>query len=488
MRKTILIIIAAVLGSAICGNKLYSQITQKTFWYGIQLRGTAATGDVLPFWLYANKRATVDAYSPGAAAILDFHKRLVDDTGFDYGFGATFLARYSEHETLTLNQLYGMISYGAFQLKGGRFYEHIGDVFTPLSMGSLALSPNAVPVPKIKIGIFEYTPVPLTNGYVEIKGAIAHGWLGDHRRFQNAWLHEKYIYLRFGSDFAFRPYIGLVHEATWGGYVNSGAGFDAPDSFSDFWRIFFARSGDEHALPAGRVYVLGNHLGIWDTGFYLTVANIDFTVYRQFIYDDKDGLLFERLRDGLLGVSVELPGEKQKIVTAFLWEYLNTKWQGGPECPGKGRGGPGGCENYYNNIAYRTGWSYLGRTLGNPLFLPVNAPGITAPSRTIGITNNRIISHHFGLMGSLSPTVDYKLMATWSQNYGIYKREDILHLSPNEFQNIPEQWSFLANFTYQPEDYSIVRLNLSLAADVGDLYENTFGILFGIQLLGTSSF
>src|SRR5699024_6824988 len=147
--------------------------------------------------------------------------------------------------------------------------------------------------------------------------------------------------------------------------------YDAPDSFKDFWRVFLALSGDKRALPSGQIYVLGDHRGIWDTGFNLTLSDIKFTVYRQFIYDDKDGLLFERLRDGLLGVSAELPGKKQQIVTAFLWEYLNTKWQGGPACPGNERGGPGGCENYYNNSVYRTGWAYLGKTIGNPLFLTV---------------------------------------------------------------------------------------------------------------------
>src|SRR5699024_9922855 len=144
---------------------------------------------------------------------------------------------------------YGTIAYGAFQLKGGRFYDRIGDVFTPLSMGSLALSPNAAPIPKIKFGIFEYTSVPFTSGFVEVKGAIAHGWFGGHRRFNGTWLHEKYVYLRFGGDFAFRPYIGLVHEAMWGGTSNDN--FDNPDSFRDFLRVFGGMGGDETALPNG---------------------------------------------------------------------------------------------------------------------------------------------------------------------------------------------------------------------------------------------
>lgn len=486
MKKIVLTFIAFFGVFGLSSEKLFSQVSNKSFWYGIQLRGAAATGDRLPFWLYANRHATVDPYSPGGSLILDFHKRANEDSGFHYGFGATVLGRASKSDVLTVNQLYGVIAYGAFQIKGGRFYDQIGDVFTPLSMGSLALSANAVPVPKIKMGFLNYTPVPFTGGFVEFKGAITHGWLGGNRRVKNAWLHQKYLYLRFGGDFAFRPYIGLVHQAQWAGTLDSG--FDIPDSFTDFGRVFFALGGDEKSLPNGQVYVLGNHLGIWDLGFNLTLSNIKFKVYRQFIYDDKEGLYFKRLRDGLLGISAELPGKNQKFVTAFLWEYLNTKWQGGPACPGIGRGGPGGCENYYNNVVYQTGWSYLGNTLGNALFLPVDGAGVTQPARRRGITNNRIIAQHFGLMGELSQSVTYKLLATWSRNYAIYKRFDSLHLSPNQFESVPEQWSFLLNFNYRPQGYQVVQFNLSLAADTGDLYKNSFGILFGIKLLGTSSF
>ncbi len=475
--------IITVCTSAFSASKLVAQ-ANKTFWYGIQLRGAVSGGNVLPFWLYANRHGTVDPYSPGASVTLNFHKRLTSDDKFDYGFGATLIGRYSKFENLSFNQLYGAISYGALKLTGGRFYEHTGTVFAPLSMGSLTISPNATPLPKIKLGIFNYAPVPFTNGFVEIKGAIARAWFGEERRFENALLHEKYVYFRVGGDFAFRPYIGLVHQAVWAGKTDSG--FEAPDTFNDFLRIFAALKGDSTALPSGRVYALGDHRGIWDIGFYLTIADIDFTVYRQFIYDDKDGLEFDRFRDGLLGVSIELPGTEQHLITAFLWEYLNTKWQGGPACPGSGRGGPGGCENYYNNSVYRTGWQYLGRTLGNPLFLTVNAPGIEMPARKFGITNNRIIAHHFGLMGRLSPSINYKLLATWSRNYGVYPR--LYHQVPNEFQAAPEQWSFLTKFSYQPAGFNAIRFNLSLAADAGELYEDTFGVLFGVQLIGTSPF
>ncbi|HLR32899.1 MAG TPA: capsule assembly Wzi family protein [Fodinibius sp.] len=423
-----------------------------------------------------------------ADAVLNFHKRLNNDQSlFDYGFGATFVGRYSDNKTLFFSQLYGKLGYGVLQLTGGRFYEHTGTVNPALSMGSLAISPNATPMPKIKLAIPNYTEVPFTSGFVEFKGAIAHGWFGENRIIENAWLHEKYAYLRFGGNFPFRPYIGLIHQATWGGQSQTDG--NLPDSFSDYWDVLMGKSGGDSAPHGDRIYRLGDHRGIWDMGFYLTLNDINFLVYRQFIYDDKDGLKLQEFQDGLLGVSVELPGKNQQWVTGFLWEYLYTKKQGGPRCPGAYRDEAGGCDNYYNNYLYQSGWTYAGNTIGNPLFVPTGTPGVDVSGLPGGVANNRIIAHHFGLMGHLSTNLDYKLLATWSRNYGIYK--ELIYLNEEvetEFDAAPEQWSFLAQFNYHLPSYRAIKLHASIGYDTGELYENRIGLMFGIEFFGTSPF
>jgi hypothetical protein len=110
------------------------------------------------------------------------------------------------------------------------------------------------------------------------------------------------------------------------------------------------------------------------------------------------------------------------------------------------------------------------------------------PDMRYGIVNNRIVAHHFGIEGQLSETVDYKLLGTWSRNYGLYDDADLFEEEglETDFFYTPEQWSFLAKFSYRP--YSSLRLNASLAADNGDLYEDRIGIMLGIELLGFSSF
>lgn len=471
------------------------QAQERTFNYGLELQGTAGTGEYVPFWLYSNNHGIVDINSPGGNTVLNFKKNLMNErSGFDYGFGTTLVSRYSKDRTVFFSQLYGAISYGAFQLKGGRYYEQLGTVDASLSMGSLAISPNATPLPKITFGIPEYTDVPFTQGFVELKGEIAHGWFEEDREIQNPWLHQKYAYLRFGGDFAFRPYIGLTDQATWAGEAENEGDLD--DSFSDFMRVLLGRSAEGDGQTNGEAaFKLGDHRGIWDIGFDLRLGGLNLQAYRHQIYNDKDGLKFQT-PDGLTGLSVELPAEKQQFVTGLLWEYLYTKNQSGPiPPPGLARDGAGGRDSYYNNYLYRTGWTYEGLNIGNPLFLNAYNPQINIvsndqadPAMRYGIVNNRIVAHHVGIEGKLSETVRYKLMGTWSRNYGLYDDADLFEeegLETDFFDN-PEQWSFLAEFSYRP--FEALRLNASLAGDTGELYEDRIGIMLGIELLGTSPF
>jgi len=88
-------------------------------------------------------------------------------------------------------------------------------------MGSLGMSGNTVPVPEIQFGIPEWTAIPLTNNYVQVRAHLAHGWLEKDRYTKSLLYHEKVDHLRFGGDFPLNVYEGLAHYLMWGGYDNS---------------------------------------------------------------------------------------------------------------------------------------------------------------------------------------------------------------------------------------------------------------------------
>jgi hypothetical protein len=479
------------------------QAQQKTFNYSLTVQGETSSSDYLPFWFYANKHGIMDTHSPGGQAIFTFQKNIRShNTGFDIGFGTTIVGRLSENSTLFFNQLYGTIAYKALQFKGGRFYETLGTVDPSLSMGSLAISSNATPVPKIKLGIFHYSSVPFTHGYVEFKGEIAHGWLGKNRFIQSPWLHQKSAYLRFGGNFAFRPYVGIVDEATWAGTSATEGRY--PHSLQAYFRVLLGNSGTglNNVNKGDRIYKLGDHRGIWDFGFYLDLGHYHFTAYRQQIWNDKNGLKF-RTPDGLTGFSLAMPEKGPQYVQKVVLEFLYTKNQRGPLGPSPGRGGAGGRLNYYDNYLYRTGWTYKGRNIGNPLFVNAYNPrlrGIVVTANQylnyknpVGVVNNRIVAQHIGFRGQLSSVVGYKILVTHSKNYGTFYGNDLFKkkgIKTAFYPNPPGEWSFLSKFKFQPLNnaYHNLQFNISFAGDFGDLYKNTLGVMIGIKLGGVSKF
>ncbi len=64
----------------------------------------------------------------------------------------------------------------------------------------------------------------------------------------------------------------------------------------------------------------------------------------------------------------------------------------------------GGCDNYFNNGEYRSGWTLYERVIGSPFMTPGLSGGITR------IINNRVIAHHIGMKGMAWQTTPYKLM------------------------------------------------------------------------------
>jgi hypothetical protein len=472
---------------------------QKTFHYNLTLQGETSNNDYLPFWFYSNKHGIMDTNSPGGQAIFTFQKNISEhNSGFDIGFGATVVGRLSKNSDIFFNQLYGTIAYGALQFKGGRFYETIGTVDPKLSMGSLAISPNATPIPKIKLGIFHYTDVPLTHGYLEFKGEIAHGWMGKNRFIKRPWLHQKSVYLRLGGSLPVRVYAGLVDEAIWAGTSRRTGRFS--HSFSDFFRVLLGESGKGKVKHGEKIYKLGDHRGIWDFGFYINIGRYKFNLYRQQIWNNGNDLEF-KTPDGMSGLSLTTPTRGQQYVQKVVLEYLYTKNQSGPTRPSAGRNGRGGRDNYYNNYLYRTGWTYKGRTIGNPLFINAYNPRMETVvsshnnldyENPIGVVNNRIIAEHIGMKGRFSETVGYKLLVTHSKNSGTYYDKDLYQQEnvKTDFYANPEQWSALAKFRFWPINnaYQNLEFDLSIAGDFGQLYKNTVGVMVGIKLGGTSIF
>jgi len=233
--------------------------------------------------------------------------------------------------------------------KLGRFYRDFSTYLNDnLSSGSLLISKNALPIPKIGLN-GEFTP--RKNQKITFNYGISHGIFDSNTTYSKSpYLHEKFIYLTRKNKIDFS--VGLVHEAIWGGSSYRDGNF--PDSFNDFLKIFISADGKYYHNNTPHDNALGNHLGIWDFFIRKNNSNNSLKFYYQHLFEDTSGLRFANRTDGLWGF--EFIDHLKKI--NYLVEFLNTKNQD--------RDPPYVDESYYNHTEYTLGWNYKGRVIGNP--------------------------------------------------------------------------------------------------------------------------
>ncbi len=435
-----------------------------------------ASADRQPFWLVANQWGRFDPRSSNAYLVLQGAWTRQPRRWLSYQLGGEVLARGSQSPSLHAVAAYAQLRVGFLEAYVGRQREVLGTVDTLLSSGSLVESGNATPIPKIVVRTKSYTPVPGTRGWVQFHGYWAHGWMRDFRQIENPYLHQKYLYVRVGSP-RWRIYAGLLHDAFWGGTSRNPNVGRLPQGLEDYFRTFFALNAGEGAPYGERIYIQGDHFGVYDFGFSLHSERFDVLVYRHFLYEDRDGLKFKNPQDGLLGISLQ--DRQGKLVQRVVYEFLYTKRQSGPEPPGPGRGGPGGRDNYYNHYLYRTGWTHYGRTVGSPLMFAAE----DRQQRLIeGVENNRVVGHHVALMGQLGQGWSYRLLATYTRNYGTYNGRDVLQQpgTTYRFEPPPEQLSGLLEVVWRSGESPLAIL-AALGADVGQLYPDNLGLRLGVR-------
>lgn len=434
--------------------------------YSIETTGILSTSDTTPFWIQSNKSGL---YSNQGSQFLTRIQsfggtQLTDNIRMD--LGGELIARPGTHSTLSLNQAYAHLSGYGIKLSAGRFESTSAYYPHDLGVGFLGISRNATPIPMVRVGLESWTAIPFTFGYIQILGHLTHGWLGSQRATDNVLLHEKAGYARFGGKLPLNFFGGVEHQVVWGGDNNPRFG-KLPSSLNDYPRVFFALGGDDTAPPGEQDYMLGDHLGSWNFGFFLNLESINITGYRQFPLETKNNLKFKSPQDALTGIHATFDEDSSPFLKEVVYEFLYTKWQNGPQeentDPDR-RDDFQGNENYYNHTIYETGWVYNRRTLGNPLFLPRN--------NNLGVANNRIVAHHFALK-AIAGDHAIKAKATYSKNSGTW-------IQP--YDPIRTQWSVMAGiespFTFQDIKFKGL---LEAALDSGSLVGNQFGVLMGIR-------
>lgn len=481
IQPTVFTFLAVLFAMVLSPSKAQAQLSKPDL--SFETYGIVSSSGTTPFWLQSNRYGM---FSTGGNQFLArFQAHGAEQFGgrngnrFTLRYGADFIARPGEQSTASFNQGYLRLDAWGLFLQAGRFHNTSPIHDEELGMGSLGVSGNSTPIPQIRTGLADWTSLPLTRDFVQIKGHMAHGWLGSERYYSDVLYHEKVGHARFGGNFPLNVYGGIAQYVLWGG--TSPEGVQRPSSFTDFLRVAVAISGGEDAPGEDRVYIIGNQLGTWDFGFFLELDAFDLKVYRQFPIETKDNLKFKSPQDALTGITIEPASDLNLPVRKLTYEFLYTKYQDGPRRPNTGgdltRDLFRGNENYYNHGSYRSGWVYNNFTIGNPLFVPSSDPNI-------GVFNNRVVAHHLGVSFSLPNNISLTTKGTFSRNYG--KRWD--NRIPEDTEKAPlfdpsiDQWSLSAEveipFTFQNQIFSMM---VEAGFDNGELIGNQVGLLLGLS-------
>ncbi len=437
----------------ICILTIYSQ---DSIYYKVGVSGIVSTGSTTPFWIHSN-RFGINSMSPFSSTNF---AEVGKDFGynrkyFDYAFKANAVLRFDENSTdIYMHEYYAKIrGLGFLDLAIGAREEHLGCQDSILSSGGFLFSTNSRPMPKITFGIEEYTSIPFTKKYIQVKGALVHGWINDERYVKNPYLHHKYFYIKLGGDFLINIHYGLNHVAQWGGTHPTLGKLSS--GFKDYMRIFFGKEGTDENNPNDYNNAQGNHIISKSLQLDIKLRDYKITTYWQNIYEDPPVKYIYKtmnVADGLWGLSVR--NDKIPYVKGILLEYLNTTDQSGPYHDKDGII-YGGNDSYFANSIYRSGWTYYSRIIGTPFINPM----VKNKNGRYYAYNNRTKVYHLGINGNIY-SYNYKFLTSISKSYGTYSIP---------FSEVMKCTSFLLEVNKICPQWFNIEIACVLAADFGKI-------------------
>lgn len=437
-----------VYSQQLLGDSIVDDSTRLRKFNDIKIDGGLHTGFTsngqIPFWMRSNQFGNVPLKGVSVAIYENIYRdydkgsrrRLVD-----WGFGLNSRLNLGSKVRLIPIELYLKGRLGIFQLKVGRSKDLSGLVDSTLSTGSFSISGNALGIPKIELSIPEFWNLPLTDGFLAIKGFFSHGWMGDvhiqHGQNKGSsvktYFHNASFHVRIGKpQWKFNFYSGLNHEVMWG---SDKAIFGNQYDLSTIEAFYYVITGKKYAnyIVNRDISKIGNHLGSLDAGFQLNLEKVNVFAYRQQFYDKGALYYLANIEDGLSGLSITNKSIKRRNLywKKVLLEVFYSKGQAGAE---NAKETPSGPEYYYNHGVYQSGYSYKGLGIGNPLVTAADNARDNLPSDPRNyFINNRVLAFHFGMEGGVN-VWSYKMKLTYSKNYGDYSTSGVRYFWANGFR------------------------------------------------------
>ena len=476
----------------------------------IMLMGAVASTDgYLPYWMTTNQYGLMPERR-GGLALMQVYTQSDESRTIQYSCGVS-LATNAYHNPLdpssrTVNlmadELYGSVKWKLLTLDIGIKHRENDFIGASRELGSLSVTGghlaetgNARSMPGYLLSL-EPVALPLTKKHLWLYGAYGDYMTMDDRHVEGALVHRMRVGLRYAATDRLSFDVVIDHYAMWAGHHPTD--FSYPVTIKNYIKVVTGRHAGEGGTMSDKLNVIGDHGGseIFRVTYRADKWNV--TAQHDIPYSDGSGMGFYNFPDGVNTLSFSFT-DKNRWVSDILYEHQYTLYQSGPingemfDDKGNSLTPPGvstvGIDNYFGNSYYRSGWTYHGRVIGDPLFLPSGVRGQTWTSARInrGIENNRVKSHHLGLGGKLFRKHPYKLMLTYTENYGIYAAP---YTGESQIQ---KPWGTVhetglkqisAAFTGQLESvFRIPGLSVlyGLYLDKGQLYQDAIGFTVGVR-------
>lgn len=452
-----------------------------------EIHATFSGGENTPFWLVNNLQGLGSPERNNGYVRAGAFKEMSHASRFSWGAGIDLIGGWNLTAPFSIHQLYGEVRYRSLGAMIGS-KEIYGEFNNPkLSSGNLLYSGNAMPIPQIRVGIFDYAPVWGTKDWLAVKGYISYGMFTDSgwqkswvspgkKRTEDVLYHSKGIWFRGGNTdvFPLQGVIGIEMATQFGGKsYKDGKVLKMGSGLKEWLKAFIPTSGKDENFDGEVVSVEGNMLGAYNISLaWLPKADWGITAYYEHYFEDHSQMTFEYgWKDGLWGIEAKLP--KNRFVSAIVYEYLYSKDQTGavlnvstPSVPEQ----VSGRDNYYNHSVY-VGWQHWGMGIGNPLML---SP-IYNRDHDLYFKDTRIIAHHVGLSGNPTPDLSYRVLLSYSRNWGTYYKP---------YPEVLDNFNGLLEVNWKPRKLDGWNATLGVAGDGGDLLGKSFGIMLSISKTG----
>ena len=454
MKKILIIVLCPFI--SIYANSLSLKITEEFLF--------SSESNEMPHYLMANRWGLVQKEDFQSLTYIDLNKRFNFKNNLSLELGGLVGFSLGDEPDYILNELYAQLDFYSLQMFIGKKHHTQGNTPENLSSGSMTVSSNASPIPKISIGFNDFVTVPYTFDLLQLKGNYSHGWFQGDRYVDEILLHEKSFFVRLNSTVGLYPYGGLVHEAMWYGIPNEGE-YEGEEvnnlDLTNYIVILRARAGNEDAIIEGeRINKAGDHIGAWEYGLYGYYNIVNFQLYYQHLFEDGSGMEYQNEYDGLWGINIE--PKTIDFINDISFEFLTTKFQSG-DAHDKDGEILGGRDSYYDHYVYRNGWTHLNQVLGNSFFSTIGEDS------TLRVANNRMDVFQLGFDGGYK-NILYKLQGAYGEYYPAYA-------SVSLFNKKEYMWHLYSELTFKDAFIDRLDIKAGIAYDFGSLKD-----LFGCGL------